>query len=217
LYTYSNPNEITGTQVLSQPFVFQAPKVVYKSDLSQIIIARPTNLLLTLTTKADSRIPGLLFFVDTLTGVVKTIIDDTFGLTTLTSPDGKTVLFSESSGAGFKTSLLNVETGVSDYFSINTLTEKCIWSEVNKNILYCAVPENIPFAKYPEDWYQSKKSFNDTVWRIDTELESYVEILNPKKETGQDFDIIKPTLTTGDEYLMFINKNNLTLWSFDLK
>jgi hypothetical protein len=217
VYSYIIPGETKSSQIFSQPFVFQAPKLLHKSDLSQVLISKPNNSLLTLTTKADSRVPGFLFFVDIATGVIKTLIDDSFGLTTLTSPDGKTVLFSESSGAGFKTSVLDVTTREVDYFSLNTLTEKCIWSETNKNILYCAAPENIPFAKYPEDWYQGKKSFNDKVWRIDTELESYTEILNPKKETGQDFDIIKPVLTTGDEYLMFINKNNLTLWSFDLK
>jgi hypothetical protein len=42
-------------------------------------------------------------------------------------------------------------------------------------------------------------------------------ILDPKKDTANTFDIIDMQIDKNDNYLLFTNKIDLTLWSLNLK
>jgi hypothetical protein len=93
-------------------------------------------------------------------------------------------------------------------FSLKTLPEKCIWSEVDVNKIYCAVPKNLPTANYPDDWYKGLVSFDDNLWQIDTLTGETTLLLN---QFG--FDIINIFKTKNEDFLFFQNKKDGTLWS----
>lgn len=88
-----------------------------------------------------------------------------------------------------------------------TLPEKCV--DYTSGIL-CAVPKFVPKGDYPDNWYKGEVSFNDEFLVYDTEFFSFYELYSPL----EDLDVIEPQLK-GD-YLMFINKKDLTLWVLDL-
>ena len=97
------------------------------------------------------------------------------------------------------------------------LTEKCIWSEKNSSIIYCGVSSFIPRGDDLDAWYKGLTSFSDSVWMIDIETQTATVLVDPTEKAGEEFDLIKPVLSPDEEYLLFINKRDSTLWQLKLK
>lgn len=213
--TYSI-EEVDTTTIYSLSFANPVPSAVYGSDVSNILVQKPSANISTFTTKADSRVPGHSFFV-TSNGQIENVVSAVLGLTTNTSPDSSKMIFSDGTNTNISTFIMDTSDKIYEIFRLNTLAEKCVWSRENSNLVYCAAPKTLPSASYPEDWYQGLVSFNDAIYEIDLEADTYSIIIDPQTETNQIFDIINPTLSPNDEYLMFINKRDLTPWTLDLQ
>lgn len=210
-------NTTSGATVFETDFSNIAlEKPLFTSDLSQWIIQRPNENLLTLTTKADSSTFGFLFFKNLRTGSERKILGDISGLTTLTDPSGKYVLYSQSRGGDIDLFLLNTETNNASKLDLQTFPEKCIWSKKEEGLLYCATPNQFFRAPHPESWYKGIVSFTDSVWSYNVETNSYQPLLQPGEESNKGFDIIKPQISPSGEYFLFINKSDLTFWSLDV-
>jgi hypothetical protein len=205
----------TGSEGTAVNFNGSDKVPLYSSPISEWLIEWPSLNTISITSKADSRLSGFMYFINSRNGEVTKILDDIKGLTTLTSPDLKYVLYSESVGSRVETHAYNTTTDTSSKLSISTLPEKCTWSSVSEGILYCAAPKILPRMPYPETWYQGLTFFNDFIWEINIEEGTQSIVLDPETE-GQSFDVVKPKLSPEDEYLLFINKRDLTLWSLDL-
>jgi hypothetical protein len=65
-------------------------------------------------------------------------------------------------------------------------------------------------------WYQGTISTDDDIWKIDTKNNSSILIESLENDSGLKIDVIKPILSTNEQYLVFINKTDNTLWSLDL-
>lgn len=163
-----------------------------------------------LTTLASREADGYLYFLNPDTGNFKKVLGPLRGLTTLVSPDGKKVLYSNSSDASFSTKLYSVDTGALRTLDLSTLPAKCTWQD--SAILFCGVPKTIVGNKYPDAWYQGVVSFADSIWLINTVQQATNIILSP----DQAFDVIKPAISPDHNYLYFINKTDQTLWSYRL-
>jgi hypothetical protein len=100
--------------------------------------------------------------------------------------------------------------------SLNTLSDKCVWSKKFKTTVYCAVPQSIPRGTYPDDWYRGTVSFSDNLWKIDAASMETDLILNPSFEGGGDMDMTRLDIDGNDEHLIFLDKNDLSLWELDL-
>lgn len=206
-----------GSDIFSMTFNNPSPQKVFSLSTSQWILQRPNKDIITMTTKADSRMPGFMFRYDLNTGKLFQILEDINGLTTLTSPDGKYVLLSQSRGSDLNLLVFNTEDKQFKRVGLDTLPEKCTWSKVEKTTFYCAVPDYLMRTNYPESWYQGSIAFEDSIWKVDIESELYDNLLPAYQETDQSFDIKNLIVSENDEYLLFINKNDLTLWSLDIK
>lgn len=161
-----------------------------------------------LTTLASSEADGYLYFLNPTTGDFQKILGPIRGLTTLVNPSGKTVLFSSSVGKRFTLSTYSTENGAVSQRDLTTLPAKCAWQ--NDTQVYCAVPQEITSAQYPDDWYQGNISFRDSFWALDTTQNSTRLIASP----DQNFDAYKLTVSPDGSYLYFINKLDGTLWSY---
>lgn len=210
--------EVVGgsTTHLAQ-FDGSAPRLIHVSPLKNFLIEMPNPALVTLTTKADSRLNGDMFFVNPTNGLTTSIIEDVAGLTTTTNSDVSKVVLSESTAQGFRSYVFDVATKSFRVMPVSVLPEKCAWSTVETNIIYCAGSERTPQGGYPQAWYQGLVSFNDTIFRIDVNTNSSDPLVVLQKESGKEFDATKLIVSPNDEYLLFINKNDLTLWSYDLR
>lgn len=93
------------------------------------------------------------------------------------------------------------------YFT--SLPNKCFVSEVQ---LYCGVPVEIPEnATLPDDYLKRAVFLNDTIYKIDLENNSTLQI-NPDSEIA--LDILNPTLN-GNQFI-FINRFDDKLYGLEL-
>jgi len=158
-----------------------------------------------------------MFTLNTSSGSFTKVIDDKNGLTTLMSPSGRYILYSESRNANVDLFIRDTENNTDTSLNVETLPEKCVWSNTKETIIYCAIPAPLIRGAYPENWYLGIGSFNDNIWQIDIESQEYDLLLSEFREIEDSFDIINPQLTPEDDHFIFMNKKDLSLWSYRLK
>jgi len=172
----------------------------------------PSANIISLLTRPSAKAEGFLYFFDLKAKKLEKMIGGMNGLTALASPNGEKIIYSFSANKGIQTNVASKEDKTADSFALTTFPEKCVWSKASGNIVYCAAPNGLPEADYPDEWYQGIISFNDSIWMMDLSTkEAYV------LKTDSGADVINPFLTPDENYLVFTNKKDLTLWSLELR
>ncbi len=189
---------------------------IFDTPYREWIATWPEERNITLTTKASGFAPGFAYILNTSTRAITRILGNVYGLTTLTSPDLSKVLYSASERGTFTLNYLNRKDSSVTPLSFKTLPEKCIWSKKEKSVVFCAVPENIAFSTYPDIWYQGLINFSDSIWKINIDTGEIRLIMSIQRETGEVIDAINPYLSPSEDYLVFTNKTDLTLWGLQL-
>src|SRR3990167_7033284 len=139
------------------------------------------------------------------------------GMKDKASPDGKQALISFADGKTLKTYRLEIgNLEQAEPLSAVTFPEKCVWSSVDKNKIFCAVPTSLPDAEYPDAWYRGEITTSDKLVGINLISGEINGLLWDQNTQGLEFDIISPQVSQNDEYILFTNKKDLTLWSFRL-
>jgi predicted secreted protein len=59
-------------------------------------------------------------------------------------------------------------------------------------------------------------SFRDEVWKIDVSSGKTEFIMNLGSESKEDIDAINIKLNKKENFLLFMNKNDMTLWSLQI-
>ncbi len=199
---------------ITASFEDKKQKQVLTTSFGEWAVAWPSERIITLLSKPSATINGYLYKLDPITGSFEKILADIPGLTGLMSPGGENVFYSQGGYSGIETGLYDVAKKTSiPFFGLITLPEKCVWSKLNKGIIYCAVPSILPSGRYPDDWYMGLISFADRIWKIDT-IKGTTEIIST--ESGSEFDFINLFLSKNENYLFFENKKDGTLWSLQL-
>ncbi len=188
---------------------------IVDSPLTQVNIAWPEASTVTFTTKGNSQTAGYAYSANTKTGEIKKLLGGVPGLSVKLSADAKKLLYSIG-GEKLSMGVLNIKDGSSKAMIFSTLADKCIWSTLRKNELYCSVPTEIPTAAYPEDWYKGTLSFVDQIWHIDTDTGEVHLLANLLTLSNQLIDAQELSLDSKENFLYFMNKRNLSLWSLDL-
>ena len=187
---------------------------VFDSPFTEWLSFWPNSSMITLTTKPSFSVPGHMYTINPGTKSFNRMLSNVNGLTTLTSPDGKSVLYGDNN---LSLSIYHVSTKVSDILGIRTLPEKCVWGKGN-DIIYCAVPTFATFGQYPDTWYQGEVSFSDQIWKINTKDGNATMLLDPATAPGgEEVDGIKLALDANGKYLFFVNKKDSFLWKLDLQ
>lgn len=189
---------------------------IFNSSFTEWLPQFPNQKLVTITTKPSGSIPGHMFFINPTTKSVTKILGGMNGLTTLTSRDGKLVLYSETKDNRPLLSFYDVGKQVSHSLYLQTLPEKCAWGIKNLSVVYCAVPQTPPAAIYPDQWYQGLVSFSDTLWEINATTLVAKKIMVPTDLRAPALDIINPSLSSDDGYFLFMNKYSMTPWVYKI-
>ncbi len=209
-----------GTIVIGTAFNFPnsvEKKELYTSSFTEWVPKWPNKNIITLTTKASYAVGGFLYFLDVEKETTEKVIGGVLGLTTLTSPTGNYVVYSESTRSGLATKLYNRKFNTTVDFSVSTLPEKCVWSTRTPTTIFCGVPQVLPSVNYPDEWYQGGLSFSDSLWKIDIATGAVTILATPEQYTKQKIDIVSLQLSKEEEYIIFKNKKDSTLWSLKLK
>jgi hypothetical protein len=187
---------------------------IFDSPFTEWLSQWPSAKMITLTTKPSSLVPGYMYMINPDTKNLTRVLGGINGLTTLTSPDGKSVLYA---GGNLSLDIYNISTGNVTPVSVRTMPEKCVWGSASTTV-YCAVPKAIGNATYPDDWYKGEVSFSDDFWKIDAASGTGTMIFDPTTiRGGQSIDGIKLALDTGEKYLFFVNKKDSYLWELSLQ
>lgn len=165
-------------------------------------------------TKPAATLPGDAFLVDSA-GRFSRVAGPENGLVARASPSGKWVLVSYTQGSALLMQLVNAATGEKIQLPIATIADKCVWA-ANDSSVYCGIPVNAPAAAYPDDWYQGAVHFSDRIWRIDVTSRYAQLVLDFNKEADAPLDALAPALDQAGTTLVFINKNDGSLWAYSL-
>ena len=214
--TYLIPNNKGGSSLITSDFDDLSKRIVFESPLQEWIVERISGNNASINTKADSRVDGFMYFVNLITGQSEKIIGELSGLTTLISPDEKWMVYSLSRENELDLFARNIDLGSTINLGLQTLPEKCAFGRDNNDILFCAAPSQIERVPYPESWYQGLVSFEDNLWRINLDTEEFDQVLGDREEVNQSFDITKLQVSPRDEFVLFVNKKDQTLWSLDV-
>jgi hypothetical protein len=186
---------------------------VFVSPFTEWLPSWPNTKTITLTTKPAFGIPGYMYALDLSTKSLNRVFGNINGLTTLTAPSGKLVLYSNDN---LSLSIYHTDTKVSDLLAVKTLPEKCVWGK-NNDFIYCAVPQSAGVSRYPDAWYQGEVSFSDQLWKIDVKTGNATILVDPITVSGgEEIDGIKLELSPDENYLFFVNKKDSYLWELKI-
>ncbi|MES2985891.1 MAG: hypothetical protein V4686_02055 [Patescibacteria group bacterium] len=189
---------------------------VINTSLTELIPQYVNKTTLAATTKPSAYFEGYLFFINSGgTGDNQYILGDKYGFTTLVSPDGKKVLYSEIQEDLLQTSVYDIQTKTITALTQSTLSEKCAWSADSKKI-YCAIPQKLSVAPYPDAWYQGSTSFSDNIWSVDPNTGEFDVIVALQDQLTDPVDAYNLKISSDNKYLIFQDKYSLTLWKYDL-
>jgi hypothetical protein len=185
---------------------------------SEFTLEPINNSYVLLQTKASAAAVGYAYTLNISTGVLTKFIGNVSGLLTKVSPNLNYYLYIESNQGRPITRGYDATTGITRRIGLDTIPEKCSFSEKNNAILYCFGSLQYKSATYPDDWYKGKVFNDEDLYKIDlsTGIVEVVYVFG-EEETLVDFDVIKPLTTFNDNFIVFQNKNDLTLWSIHLE
>ncbi|MCR4333844.1 MAG: hypothetical protein NUV60_02425 [Patescibacteria group bacterium] len=166
-------------------------------------------------TKSSGTLDGDAFLVDNADNFSR-IAGPLPGLVALASPLGKWVLVSYVLNGAMQMELVNTATGVATTLPIATIADKCVWTS-NDAAVYCGVPMSPSTAfTYPDDWYQGAAHFSDRIWKVDTAGRYAQLVLDFTAETKISLDAESLAVDTLYTTLVFVNRNDGSLWSYSL-
>jgi hypothetical protein len=109
-----------------------------------------------------------------------------------------------------------MQRGSTTDLGINTFPEKCVWSTKERGVVFCAIPESMPIGLYPDTWYQGRILFSDNLWKINTVTMEYRVLSLIRESSGEFVDVENIKLSKNEDYLIFRNKIDLSLWGYNL-
>lgn len=158
--------------------------------------------------------PGYLYEI--VKGALSEVGGGMLGMTALIDPSGRYAAISGNGADGFSLSVTDLQTGQSYPTPVRTTTLKCAWIPPAVPLLFCAVPVNPPTASYPDDWLLGTVSFADQAWVVDPVKNTAYFIGNLADKNGQALDAERIAVDPSGSYALFMNKNDLSLWSLNI-
>jgi len=199
------------------PFSGGTATQIFNTPITQVNIDWPEENTISITTKGSSDQNGFLYFVNPKTGIWKKIVGGLPGLSTKVSHDAKYVILSVAgNGNNVLTSIWSVASSTGTDAVIRTLADKCVWGNFYKDMVYCAVPFQPVSGVYPDDWYKGTLSTIDKIWQVNAQTSEVHLVSSIFSEAKRAIDAYNLGIDDKDNYLFFMNKNDLSLWSLDL-
>ncbi len=186
---------------------------IFSSPISDWNIQWPTTSTIALSTKASNGVNGYLYFLSTK-GTLQRILGDIPGLVTNVNPTGTLVAYSDGNPT---LSMFDIKSNTTINTGLATIANKCAWSPTQTTILYCAVPNSLPGGNYPDAWYQGLVSFSDSIYSINATTGQSIQIGTISQQAGQPIDAENLMVSPNNDFLIFTNKIDLSLWALRLQ
>lgn len=201
----------TGS-IISSSFTGTGVKTLFSSAFTNWRLGRMGNNLL-VSTKASSLVSGYAYSLSANGGSLTKLAGPLNGLVAVANPTGNLLLYSYIDNGQTKLFSKNISKNTTSEILPATLAEKCIWSVKQASVFYCGTPVESISGAEPDNWYLGRSHFTDYIWQFDTNTEIAKLIAEPKTESSLDLDVSDPKLSPNEDYLIFINHTDLTLWA----
>lgn len=190
---------------------------VFPLRMSDVRVYWPLEDVVAFATAPSGLVPGTAFsktVSNPEAGLTK-LVDNANGLTIKYSGDGSRMLYSKTDQFGHSPALSIIKDGVTDNLNINTISDKCAFSQ-NNNI-YCAVPRLINGSLIlPDDFYKNTANFSDIFFKIDATGNRSSIVFDPA-DLKYDFNATDISVSPNEDYLIFVNKKDGLLYSIKIK
>lgn len=204
------------SSIVSSLFNGTGIKTLLTSSFTDWRLASAGNNLVVYT-KASASTPGFAYTLNTSNKAFIKILGPLNGLIVIPNSSGNRVLYSYSENNKTKLFAKNLQSKALYEILPTTLAEKCIWSIKNVGRFFCGTPVDSPRTEEPDSWYRGATHFSDRIWLFDANTEIAQVLVEPKLSLGVDIDMAEPKLSPDEDYLIFINKTDLSLWALRLK
>lgn len=210
LYTVSSIDGVLGRSydiegrvartIFSVPFKQTVVGWGDHSDGTHYILPKPSRVL-----------EGYLYKVEDDT--FKRVTISGYGLTALKA--GSFTLFTKTNEDQYGLYIYNNESGVSTEVNSFFFPEKCAVSSME--VAYCGYDVRAHNdALFPDNWYRGEVSYADEIWSLNLQTLESTQLLNTMEVSGRDLDIVDVSLSKDEFSLYFKNKNDHTLWVYDV-
>lgn len=189
---------------------------IFTTPLSEVHVSFAGKNQYLVYTKPSAGLSGDAFIVNPSRYFSK-IAGPFDGLTALASHSGEWVLISYALNNALQMELVNTTTNENVPLPVATIADKCVWT-ADDSAIYCGIPTNISGDNvYPDDWYQGAVQFSDKIWKIDVAGRFAQLTLDFSSVTnGSALDTEALAVDPSDTELVFINKNDNSLWGYQL-
>jgi hypothetical protein len=188
-------------------------KKIWSSSLQDITAQGLNKDVLAVQDKPAKGLYGMTFLVSN--SVPQFYLDGQSGFKANLSADSNWAVFSDYSNTNSPISIFDKILNKSWGLFIPTVPEKCLWSNLHTEIVYCFEYKG-QFSNLPDDWYLGKV-FLDTakLWKISAKTQQDTVIAD-FSSLQDNIDVIKPSLSPDEKTFVFINKRDNSLWAVDL-
>ncbi len=136
------------------------------------------------------------------------------GLTALANEE--IVAYTVSKNGERKNYVFDRKTKTTSPLAPSILPEKCIIA-VSGYKLICAWEGGVESPiESPDKWYQGVTKYKDSLWNIYGDDSTINLITDTLKDSGREIDIINLMIGNEDRAMYFINKNDNTLWMYEI-
>ena len=202
--------------IVSSAFNGSGLKTILSSAFTDWRLATGGNNLIVYT-KASTNVAGFAYILNPANGALTKLLGPLNGLAAIPDASGTRIVYSYNERGKPKAFAKNVRSEANLEILPVTLAEKCVWSMELPNLLYCATPINGISAGEPDNWYQGRTLYSDQFWVFDTDAEIAQILIEPKASHGLDLDVVEPKLSPAEDYLIFMNKRDSSLWALKLE
>ncbi len=203
------------SSIMTSAFNGAGAKKLLNSSFKDWRVASAANTLIVYT-KASRDVSGYAYTLNTLNESLTKLLGPLNALTLIPNTANNRVLYSYVESGKTKTFAKNLKTNALSEIVPSTLAEKCVWSVKNTDLVFCGAPTEDWDKGEPDNWYRGLTHFSDHIWLFDTKVNIARVLVEPKSVLDQDIDAVELKLSANEDYLVFINKNDLSLWALRL-
>lgn len=196
-------------------------KKLFSLPLSQLLISWPSqSTLLTQTTSAVG-IKGVVFSVDIKTGSISPLLYAD-GVTANANRSFSRILYQTVTGSDIfgsrSTYVHDIKKNTDVTLSFDPVPEKCVWSVLATSTAYCATPLSYVKTNYLDLWHKGIAVAYDAIYSYNAETgkSALVAIPGNTVDGGLQTGINEITLTGSEKYLLYISRNDDSLWAVRL-
>ncbi len=194
------------------------PVKTFSLPLTQVLLSWPSPTILLAQSKQASGVPGIAFSIQTKTGAVQPLLYTT-GLSANANVDFSKVLYQTIAADSSSRQVYahDVTSGGDTALSFQPAPERCIWSPISNVVVYCAVPLQYVPPNYMDLWHQGTASAPDNIVGYNLNTRVSVVVAGPGgTDGGVRSNIAGMAISPDMRYLLFITKNDRTLWGVRL-